>query len=195
MKKLFCLSTISTILILLSFHAGAQDDAEEPAIPEAEEPAILTGHGDTTWGQSVEALKALKPDIELLKKQNDAPDSTSPLIELYQVPGEAPIAAFQYWFVNDRLYRVHTLFIEEIYEKLGIEYVQARIQEKYFKDREVAKFLGNAGISIGVFNDGKTIVARYEHPVIRDEEEQKAAELRRKDSEEAAETLKIDDLL
>ena len=186
MKKLTCLSTISTILILLSFHTSAQ---------EAEEPTIVTGHGDTTWGQSVEEVKAIKPDIELVSKQNDAPNSTSPLIEVYRVPGEAPIAAFQYWFVNDRLYRVHTRFTEDVYEKLGLEYVQEKIQEKYFKDRELAAALGNAGISIGVFNDGKVIVARYENPKIRDEEEQKAANLRRKDSEEAAETLKIDDLL
>lgn len=186
MKKLLCLSTISTILILSSFHAGAQ---------ETEEPAIITGHGDTTWGQSVEEVKAIKPDIELVKKQNDAPGSTSPLLEMHQRPGKAPIAAFQYWFVNDRLYRVHTMFTEDVYEKLGLEYVELKVQEKYFKDPKLATALGNAGISIGVFNDGKTIVARYENPKIRDEEEQKAANLRRKDSEEAAETLKIDDLL
>jgi hypothetical protein len=186
MKKLTCLSTISTILILLSFHAGAQ---------EAEEPAIITGHGGTAWGQSVEEVKAIKPDIELVKKHNDAPDSTSPLLEIYQVSGKAPIAASQYWFVSDRLYCVHTLFTEDVYEKLGLEYVEDKIQEKYFKDRKLATALGNAGISIGVFNDGKGIVVRYENPKIRDEEEQKAADLRRKDSEEAAETLKIDDLL
>ncbi len=186
MKKLLCLSTISTILILLSFHAGAQ---------EAEELAIITGHAGTTWGQSVEEVKAIKPDIELVKKQNAATGSTSPLIEIYQVPGEAPIAAFQYCFVNDRLYRVHTLFTEDVYEKLGLEYVEDKIKEKYFKNRKLATALGNAGISIGVFNNGKVIIARYENPKIRDKEEQKAAELRRKDSAEAAETLKIDDLL
>jgi len=186
MKKLLCLSTISTILILLSFHAGAQ---------EAEELAIITGHAGTTWGQSVEEVKAIKPDIELISNPNAAPDSTSPLLEKYRVPGEAPIAAFEYRFVNDRLYCVHTLFTEDVYEKLGLEYVEDKIKEKYFKNRKLATALGNAGISIGVFNNGKVIIARYENPKIRDKEEQKAAELRRKDSAEAAETLKIDDLL
>ena len=186
MKKLLCLSTISTVLILLSFHAGAQ---------EAEEPAIITGHGDTTWGQSVEEVKAIKPGIELVRKQNDAPGSTSPLLEIHQLPGKAPIAAFQYWFVNDRLYRVHTMFTEDVYEKLGLEYVKDKIQEKYEKDHKLKTALDNAGISIGVFNNGKIIVARYENLGIRDEEEQKAAELRRENTEKAAETLKIDHLL
>lgn len=154
----------------------------------AEPPKIIKGYGLTEWGQSVEQVKKLLPD---LKETTSARE--------YVVPGQEPFKEIQYGFIDDKLFKVEAVLSAKVREEVGNRPVEEIIKRKYYTNKEVTNLLSEE--KIFVYNSAQKIDGIYYDSVVYEkrsipisvmEKAKKEQELKR---QEAIKELRLEELL
>jgi len=153
----------------------------------AEPPKIIKGYGLTEWGQSVEQVKKLVPNLKEVTPSRE-----------YVIPAQESFGEIRYWFVDDKLYRIEIPLSGRAYKEVGIDAVDKIIQQKYYDDKEVKDLLRKNGIHVGatamVTKWGVGVVI-YENQSIYAAAMEKAKKEHETKRQEAIKELRLEDLL
>ena len=161
------------------FALYAQDADPEPI----NEPKILVGYGQSTWGQGSAELIAEIPDLEIVNEKRG--------YSTYLGPGKGKITEIVYFFLHDQLFKiVLTMDLREDKtaqsDPVGLKLIRQTLFQKYDSDPAIQELLAAAEIMISVSEAANaTAQVTYYNGSIRNKVEKAAAETKAEKEAEA----------
>lgn len=165
------MTRLLTIFVFAGCFALYAQDAEPEPINE---PKILAGYGQSTWGQSSAELIAEIPDLQIVNEKRG--------YSTYLGPGKGKITEIVYFFLHDQLFKiVLTIDLREDQtiksDPVGLKLIRQTLFQKYDSDPAIQELLAAVDIIISVSEAANaTAQVSYYNGSIRNEVEKAAAE-------------------
>jgi len=162
------------------------------AVAYAEPPKLIKGYGLTEWGQSVEQVKKLVPNL----KEVTLVDYSEDFISEYAAPAQEPFKEIQYWFADNKLFKVELILSDRVKKEVGESFVGNLIRQKYQENKETKDLLIKERVRVYAtrYSDRGFVIGYVKDDILNfaREKAQKEEEMKR---QETAKELRLEDLL